>query len=184
MIIWRKKYTQQINLDWQVWINKSYCFINYKIVTIVGEKMNKTTILTAKAGPVCFFLHQSLPWCAQYNSVLCSKWPNFGLVEDENVMTLHLLKIQFSIDLSWKWGAVWTSISTGTGIRKGKSWNHVFYEVKMKSLTLTSCNSYANWDRSSYSTSFQSNNQCQNWALKAIVLKWELWFSYAHYCIQ
>ena len=26
-----------------------------------------------------------------------------------------------------KWGAVWTSTSTGTGIMKGQSWTFVFY---------------------------------------------------------
>ena len=73
-------------------------------------------------------------------------------VEDKMPWNSNLQSSNLALIVAVKWGTVWTLISTGTEIAKGQIWMHVFYQVNMKVLTLTFCNTYAIWDRSSYST--------------------------------
>ena len=60
--------------------------------------------------------------------VLFTNWPKF-------TMLFYYIKVppHFSppgptlvLTAALKWGIVWTSTSTGTGITKGQSWKHVF----------------------------------------------------------
>ena len=53
-----------------------------------------------------------------------------------------------------KWGTVWSSTSTGTGIVKGQSLSNQIYFTKKARSSLTFHNSCVSWGRTSYSTSF------------------------------
>ena len=50
-------------------------------------------------------------------------WKEFG----ENLPVCGPLDSTLQLNGALKWGTVWTSSSTGTGIMKGRSWTFVFY---------------------------------------------------------
>ena len=60
---------------------------------------------------------------------LWSKWPLFDLVFYNIKMSPCSGPLGSTLTLTGalKWGTVWTSSSTGTGIMKGSSWTFVFY---------------------------------------------------------
>ena len=87
---------------------------------------------------------------------LWSKWPILDLIFYNIKILLCYGPLGSTLPLTGalKWGTVWTSTSTGTGITKGQSWRFLFYEVNFKVLTLTFHNSCTSWGRSLYCTSF------------------------------
>ena len=60
---------------------------------------------------------------------LWSKWPIFDLIFYNIKMSPCYGPLGSTLPLTGalKWGTVWTSTSTGTGIMKGQSWTSVFY---------------------------------------------------------
>ena len=68
---------------------------------------------------------------------LWSKWPIFDLVFHKIKMPPCSGTLGYTLPLTGalKWGTVWTSTSTGTGIMKGQSWTFVFYLVNFTVLT-------------------------------------------------
>ena len=60
---------------------------------------------------------------------LWSKWPISDLVFYNIKMPPCSVPLGSTLQLTGalKWGTVWTSSSTGTGIMKGRSWTFVFY---------------------------------------------------------
>ena len=87
---------------------------------------------------------------------LWSKWPISDMVF-YNIKMLSCsgpLGSTLKLTGAMKWGTVWASSSTGTGIMKGRSWTFVFYKVNFKVLSLTFHKSCISWGRSLYFISF------------------------------
>ena len=94
-----------------------------KIKTIIDYKNTKPNM---NFGPeVCtVVLILELKW-----PKLLSKGPIFDLVFYNIKMPSCSGPLGYTLPLTGalKWGTVWTSSSTGTGIMKGRSWTFVFY---------------------------------------------------------
>ena len=60
---------------------------------------------------------------------LWSKWPIFDIIFYNIEISPCYGPLGSTLPLTGalKWGTVWTSTSTGTGIMKGQSWTSVFY---------------------------------------------------------